>query len=301
MNAIRTGLLSAVAVVAMSSTAMALDTFRVGILGGENEADRLRNNQCLIDLLPEAIGVNNVQLFPAADYDGVIQGLLGGTLDYAELGASGYAAVYLQDPEAVDPILTTEQVDGATGYHSIMLARSDSGIESLEDMKGKHLGYADPDSTSGFLVPSVALPKELGMPVDEYFSETSFNGGHENNVLAVLDGKIDGGVTWSSGVGEYLDGYTSGNIRKMVDKGLLDMEDVKEIWRSPLIPNGPIVVRADLDEDVRAKFKDFMLSLPETNPDCFSAIQGGTYNGFVEVDHSFYETIVDARKAKIGG
>jgi phosphonate transport system substrate-binding protein len=301
MNAIRTGLLSAAALVAMTSTAMALDTFRVGILGGENEADRLRNNQCLIDLLPEAIGVNEVKLFPAADYDGVIQGLLGGTLDYAELGASGYAAVYLKDPKAVDPILTTEQTDGATGYHSIMLSRSDSGIENLEDMKGKHLGFADPDSTSGFLVPSVALPKELGVELDEYFSETSFNGGHENNVLAVLDGKVDGGVTWSSGVGEYSEGYTSGNIRKMVDKGLLDMEDVKEIWRSPLIPNGPIVVRADLDQDVRAKFKDFMMNLPESNPDCFSAIQGGTYNGFVEVDHSFYETIVAARKAKIGG
>lgn len=301
MNAIRTGLLSAAALVAMTSTAMALDTFRVGILGGENEADRLRNNQCLIDLLPDAIGVKDVKLFPAADYDGVIQGLLGGTLDYAELGASGYAAVYLKDPKAVDPILTTEQTDGATGYHSIMLSRSDSGIENLEDMKGKHLGFADPDSTSGFLVPSVALPKELGVELDEYFSETSFNGGHENNVLAVLDGKVDGGVTWSSGVGEYSEGYTSGNIRKMVDKGLLDMEDVKEIWRSPLIPNGPIVVRADLDQDVRAKFKDFMMNLPETNPDCFSAIQGGTYNGFVEVDHSFYETIVAARKAKIGG
>lgn len=301
MNAIRTGLLSAAALVVMTSTAMALDTFRVGILGGENEADRLRNNQCLIDLLPEAIGVKEVKLFPAADYDGVIQGLLGGTLDYAELGASGYAAVYLKDPKAVDPILTTEQTDGATGYHSIMLARTDSGIESLADMKGKHLGFADPDSTSGFLVPSVALPKELGVEVEDYFSETSFNGGHENNVLAVLDGKVDGGVTWSSGVGEFSEGYTSGNIRKMVDKGLLDMEDVKEIWRSPLIPNGPIVVRADLDKDVRAKFKDFMMNLPKTNPDCFSAIQGGTYNGFVEVDHSFYETIVAARKAKIGG
>jgi phosphonate transport system substrate-binding protein len=150
-------------------------------------------------------------------------------------------------------------------------------------------------------VPSVALPKELGMPLDEYFSETSFNGGHENNVLAVLDGKIDGGVTWSSGVGEYSEGYTSGNVRKMVDKGLLDMEDVKEIWRSPLIPNGPIVVRKDLDADVRAKFKEFMMNLPKNDPECFSAIQGGTYNGFVEVDHSFYETIVAARKAKIGG
>jgi phosphonate transport system substrate-binding protein len=38
-------------------------------------------------------------------------------------------------------------------------------------------------------------------------------------------------------------GYTSGNLRKMVDKGILNMDDLVELWRSPLIPNGPIVVR----------------------------------------------------------
>ncbi len=274
--------------------------FRVGILGGENEADRLRNNQCLIDLLPDAIGVSEVKLFPAADYDGVIQGLLGGTLDYAELGASAYAKVYLTDPKAVDPVITTEQVDGATGYYSIMLTKKDSGIAKLADMKGKKLGYADPDSTSGYLVPSVALPAELGKPVEDYFSGTGFGGGHENVVLEMLKGNFDGAVTWSSGVGDYDDGYTSGNIRKMVDKGLLDMAEVNEVWRSPLIPNGPIVVSNKLDKEVRAKFVSFMKAMPEKHPDCFKSVQGGEYKGFVDVDHSFYETIVAARKAKIG-
>ena len=280
--------------------ASAQTVFRVGILGGENEADRLRNNQCLIDLLPAAIGVDEVKLFPAADYDGVVQGLLGGTLDYAELGASAYAKVYLTDAEAIDPVLTTVQTDGATGYYSIMLARKDSGIDTIEDMKGKKLGFADPDSTSGYLVPSVALPAQLGMPLEQYFSGTGFGGGHENGVLEMLKGNFDGQVTWSSGVGEYEDGYTSGNIRKMVDKGLLDMNDVTEVWRSPLIPNGPIVVSNKLDTDIRAKFVSFMKALPISNPDCFSAIQGGDFKGFVDVDHSFYETIVAARKAKIG-
>ena len=280
--------------------ASAQTVFRVGILGGENEADRLRNNQCLIDLLPAAIGVDEVKLFPAADYDGVVQGLLGGTLDYAELGASAYAKVYLTDAEAIDPVLTTVQTDGATGYYSIMLARKDSGINTIEDMKGKKLGFADPDSTSGYLVPSVALPAQLGMSLEQYFSGTGFGGGHENGVLEMLKGNFDGQVTWSSGVGEYEDGYTSGNIRKMVDKGLLDMNDVTEVWRSPLIPNGPIVVSNKLDTDIRAKFISFMKALPTSNPECFSAIQGGDFKGFVDVDHSFYETIVAARKAKIG-
>lgn len=302
MTAIRTVLLATVAAAAMTTGVFAQDNvLRIGLLGGENEADRLRDNQCLVDLMKSELGFSDVQLFPAADYNGVIQGLLGGTLDYAELGASAYAAIYLQDPTAVEPILTTEQTDGATGYYSIMLARKDSGIATLEDMKGKKLGFADPDSTSGYLVPVVALPNDIKMPVEEYFSETGFGGGHENLVLAVVDGQFDAGVTWGSGVGEFSEGYTSGNIRSMVDKGMLDMEDVVELWKSPLIPNGPIVLRSSLDQETKDKIEAFLKALPETNYDCFRAAQAGDYNGYVEVDPTFYDAIIAARKATIGG
>ncbi|WP_332693529.1 phosphonate ABC transporter substrate-binding protein [Devosia sp.] len=302
MTAIRTILLAGIAAAALTTGVFAQDNvLRIGLLGGENEADRLRDNQCLVDLMKSELGFSDVQLFPAADYNGVIQGLLGGTLDYAELGASAYAAIYLQDPTAVEPILTTEQTDGATGYYSIMLARKDSGITSLEDMKGKKLGFADPDSTSGYLVPVVALPNDVKMPVEEYFSETGFGGGHENLVLAVLDEQFDAGVTWGSGVGEFSEGYSSGNIRSMVDKGMLDMEDVVELWKSPLIPNGPIVLRSSLDQETKDKIEAFLKALPETNYECFRAAQAGDYNGYVEVDATFYDAIIAARKATIGG
>ena len=274
--------------------------FRIGILGGENEADRIRNFECLGDLLKEEFGFEKVSLFPAADYDGVIQGLLGGTLDYAELGASSYAKVFLEDETAVDPILTTVQTDGSTGYHSVMVARADSGITSLEDMRGKKLGFADPDSTSGYLVPVVTLPDAVKAPIAEYFSETGFGGGHENLVLEVVKGTFDAGTTWASGVGEWENGYTSGNLAKMVEKGILDMSDLVELWKSPLIPNGPIVVRSSLDEATKTQFKEFMIALPETDKACFSAIQGGDYTGFTEVTPEFYAPIIAARRATIG-
>lgn len=296
-------LLGTVALAAIMGQANAADRgdFRIGILGGENEADRLRNFECIADHIKTDLGFEKVSLFPAADYDGVIQGLLGGTLDYAELGASGYAKVFLADPKAVEPILTTVQTDGSTGYHSVMVARKDSGMTKLEDMKGKKLGFADPDSTSGFLVPSVTLPDAVGAPIDEFFAETGFGGGHENLVLEVVKGNFDAGTTWSSGVGDFDDGYTSGNLRKMVDKGILDMSDLVPLWKSPLIPNGPIVVRSTLDSAIKDEFKAMMLALPEADAECFAAIQGGTYNGFTEVDADFYTAIVAARKAKIGG
>ncbi|KKX29346.1 phosphonate ABC transporter substrate-binding protein [Rhizobium sp. LC145] len=300
---LKKALFAAVALSVLSGSALAEDlkVFRIGILGGENEADRLRNFQCLSEKLPAAIGVEKVSLFPAADYDGVVQGLLGGTLDYAELGASAYAKVYLAKTDAVEPILTTVQTDGSMGYHSIMVARKDSGMTKLEDMKGKKLGFADPDSASGYLVPLVTLPEAAGAPVKEYFGSTGFGGGHENLVLEVVKGNFDAGTTWGSGVGEFKDGYSSGNLRKMVDKGVLNMDDLVELWKSPLIPNGPIVVRTSLNEDMKTKFKEFMMNLPTSDPACFSAIQGGDFKGFAEVNVDFYKPIIDARKATIGG
>lgn len=296
-------LLATAALVALASGVHAEDLkeFRIGILGGENEADRLRNFQCMTEKLPAALGVEKVSLFPAADYDGVVQGLLGGTLDYAELGASAYAKVYLAKADAVEPILTTVQTDSSSGYYSIMVARKDSGITKIEDIKGKKLGYADPDSTSGYLVPLVTLPEALGAPVDQVVASTGFGGGHENLVLEVVKGTFDVGTTWGSGVGDFKDGYTSGNLRKMVDKGVLNMDDLVEVWKSPLIPNGPIVVRTSMNEDMKTKFKQFMVDLPKSDPDCFSAVQGGDFSGYTEVNVDFYKPIIDARKATIGG
>lgn len=296
-------LLATAALVALASGVHAEDLkeFRIGILGGENEADRLRNFQCMTEKLPAALGVEKVSLFPAADYDGVVQGLLGGTLDYAELGASAFAKVYLAKTDAVEPILTTVQTDGSSGYYSIMVARKDSGITKIEDIKGKKLGYADADSTSGYLVPLVTLPEALGAPVDQVVASTGFGGGHENLVLEVVKGTFDVGTTWGSGVGDFKDGYSSGNLRKMVDKGVLNMDDLVEVWKSPLIPNGPIVVRTSMNEDMKMKFKQFMMELPTSDPACFSAVQGGDFKGYTDVNVDFYKPIIDARKATIGG
>ena len=296
-------LLAAAALSVLAGSAMAQDVkvLRIGLDGSENEADQIRNTQCVAEGLKAFTGVENVQIFPSPDYNGVIQGLLGGTIDIASMGASSYAAIALQKPDAVDPILTYTQSDGSSGYYSIMVARKDSGITSLEDAKGKKIGFADPDSTSGYLVPNVALPKEVNAPVNEYFSESGFGGGHENLVLAVLDGKFDVGTTFGSGVGNWEDGYTGGNLHQMVNKGNLDMDDIVEVWKSPLIPNGPLMVNNALPAEMREKVEAYFLDLPKSDHDCFKAYTQGDNKEYIKVDQSFYQTIIDARKSVIGG
>lgn len=273
--------------------------FRIGLLGGENEADRLRDHACQKAYLEERLGVP-VELFPASDYAGVMQGLLAGQLEFAGLGSAGYAGIYLQDPEAVEPLYTTMQIDGSLGYYSVMYALADSGIESLADMEGRSLAFADPNSTSGYLVPSFELAEELGGPLEGYFSETGFGGGHEQAVVAVLQGQYDAGVTWTSGVGNYEEGFSRGNLRSMVDRDMLDMNEIQIIWQSNLITNGPRVVRSDLPQELKDLVMGAMMQLQTLDRDCFDAINDGESMGYWPINHEFYLPIINMRRELAG-
>jgi phosphonate transport system substrate-binding protein len=289
------------ATTALTAPAMAdeIKEFRIGILGGENAQDRLNSNECLREKTEALLGVET-KLFAPADYNGVIQGLLGGTIDAAWLGASGYAKTFLSDPEAVEPILVKVNLDGGYGYYSVGFARKDSGIKSLDDMKGKVFGFGDPNSTSGFLIPSIEIPQATGatMTSGDYFGEVKFTGGHEQTIVAVNNGDVDGGVTWADGLGEWEDGFSSGALRKAVDAGLVDMNDLVQIWQSKPIPEGPFVVRKDLPEDVKVKFTGLLASLKSMDEDCAYGVLQGDAKGFMPITHDAYEVIIEARKLK---
>ncbi|MEQ9641604.1 MAG: phosphonate ABC transporter substrate-binding protein [Alphaproteobacteria bacterium] len=298
-----TTLLASVAVAAFAATsALADDTmikeFRIGLLGGENASDRLRSNECLREKTEALLGVPT-KLFAPADYNGVIEGLLGGTLDMAWLGASGYAKVYLTNPDAVEPVLVKVNVDGSYGYYSVGIARIDKNVESLDDMKGKKFGFGDPNSTSGYLIPSIEIPKAgYDMENGKYFGEVVFTGGHEQTIVAVVNGDIDAGVTWTDGLGAWEDGFNSGALRKAADAGLVDMTELREIWRSKVIPEGPIVLAKKLPEKVKLQVVGLMASMASMDPECAYGAMAGEIKGIAPIDHKAYEAIIEARRLK---
>jgi phosphonate transport system substrate-binding protein len=287
-----------VATTAMTGAAMAdshaIAEFNIGILGGENAQDRLTSQECYRAKIETALGVP-VKLFTPADYDGVIQGLIGGTLDMAWLGASSYAKIYLTDPAVVDLALTKQNVDGSTGYFSIGFARKDAGIASMDDVKGKSFAFADPNSTSGYLVPGAELTEKYGK-LEEYFSEVKFSGGHEQTIVGVANGDFAAGVSWADGLGNWEDGYTSGAFRRAADAGLVDMNDIVEIWKSKMIPEGPMVVRSALPADVKEKVITLTADLWETDKECAYGVAAGDAKDFVPVTHAEYEGVLAARK-----
>lgn len=286
------------AVLASAASAQEIKEFNIGILGGENAQDRLTNQECFRAAIEEALGVP-VKLFAPADYDGVIQGLLGGTIDYGWLGASAFAKIHLTDPNAVELKLTKQNIDGSTGYYSIGFARADSGIKSIDDAKGKVFAFADPNSTSGYLVPGAELMANFGK-LEEFFAEVKMSGGHEQSIVGVHNGDFDAGVSWADGLGNWEDGYNSGAFRRAADAGLVDMNNLVEIWRSKLIPEGPMVIRAALPADVKDKVTQLTADLWETNPECAYNVAAGDAKDFVPVDLSAYEGVIAARKLQEG-
>ena len=287
-------LLVATSALSGAAAAQEIAEFNIGILGGENAQDRLTNQECFRVKIEEALGVP-VKLFAPADYDGVIQGLLGGTLDFGWLGASAYAKTYLTDPEAVEVRLTKQNLDGTTGYYAFGFARADSGITSIEEAKGKTFAFADPNSTSGYLVPAAELQAKLG-DLKQYFADVKFSGGHEQSIVGVANGDFDAGVSWADGLGNWEDGFNSGAFRKASDAGLVEMNDLVQIWQSALIPEGPVVLRKALPEAVKDKVTQIVADLHETDKDCAYNVAAGEALDFVPVRHEDYLGIIEARK-----
>ena len=267
---------------------------RIGLLGGENESDRLGRYEAYRALMEQTFGVP-VRLFPAADYAGVMQAFGARQIDGAGLGASGYAGAWLDTNGGVEPLFVAREADGGIAYISVMVVRADSGITSLEQMRGKSLAWADPNSTSGYLIPRSEL-RGAGIDINSYFSRAAFAGGHEQAVVALLQRQYDAAVTWASGQGEESQGFTRGNLRSMVDKGMLKMSDLRIIWKSRPIPNGPMTVRADLPAAFKADFTQFHLALASAHPQIYAQIERGGGQGYAAVTHEMFAPIVQLRR-----
>src|SRR5690606_34371494 len=132
--------------------------------------------------------------------------------------------------------------------------------------------------------------------LSQFFSEVKFAGGHEQAIVAVSNGDVAAGVTWADGLGEWEDGYNSGAFRKAADSGLVEMNDLVEIWKSKLIPEGPMVLRKALPEDVKDKVTKLSADLHEVDKACAYGVAHGEAKDFVEVEHDAYLGVIAARQ-----
>jgi phosphonate transport system substrate-binding protein len=273
---------------------------RIGLLGGENTQDRLARYDNFQKLLESKLGIP-VKLYPAADYAGVMQAMAAGQVELSEFSPSAFAGTWL-DCKCVEPLVVPLEKDGTVFYVAAMVVRADSGITSIEQMKGHSLAWADPNSASGYLIPSATLKAQgIDLADGAYFTRTGFAGGHEQGVVAVLNRQYDACVTWTSGQGDINQGFSRGNLRTMVDRGMLKMPDVRIIWTSGKIPNGPWGVRSDLPSGLKQAIKDLLMDLPKSHKDIYDQVEQGSGVGYVPASMDLYQDIINLREAERRG
>ncbi|MFB6325590.1 phosphonate ABC transporter substrate-binding protein [Pantoea deleyi] len=288
------------------SAADAPKQLNLGILGGQNATQQIGDNQCVKTFFDKELGVDT-QMRNASDYSGVIQGLLGGKIDMVlSMSPASFASVYIQNPKAVDVVgIVVDDKDQSRGYHSVVIVKADSPYKKIDDLKGKSFGMADPDSTSGFLMPNQAFKKMFGGSVDDKynntFSSVTFSGGHEQDILGVLNNQFDGAVTWTSMVGDYNSGYTSGAFGRLIRMDHPDlMKQIRIIWQSPLIPNGPVLVSNRLPADFKAKVVSAIKKLDKEDHACFVKAVGGQQH-IGEATVADYQNIIDMKRDLMKG
>ena len=104
----------------------------------------------------QKLGVE-LELFLSAEYAGVIQAIGAKQLEVMDMGASGYAAAYVETMGGIEPLVVPTNPDGTIGYYAVAFVRADSPYKSLDDLKGKIWAWAEPNSSSGYLFPLVSF------------------------------------------------------------------------------------------------------------------------------------------------
>jgi phosphonate transport system substrate-binding protein len=256
-----------------------------GVISVETATDNLKSQKKFVDYASKELGVK-FKLFTAAEYSGIMNGLVAGQVQVGWLGASSYASVW-QNCKCVEPIAGAQDVAGGMGYNSVLIVKADSPYQKFEDLKGKTVARNDANSTSGFTVPTYSWA-ERGTPIDNYYN-SPLSGGHQQTVTGVLNGTFDGGFTWTT----VNDGF--GALRKMIDKGMLNRKDIRVVWTSPLIPTPPVVIRSDLPQAMKADLIKLFLRLEENDPQVAEAVAQGKTLGMQRVYHEDYVAIMKAK------
>jgi phosphonate transport system substrate-binding protein len=270
-----TALLGA-SLVGLAPAARAADVLTVGLIPSEDSRAMIANSQKMMDQLSKALGMP-VKPFVAADYNGVIEALRSKRLDVAYLGPFSYVLGTTQANIEAFAVAETKKA-GRTYYHSLIVARKDSGIKSIPDLKGHTFAFVDPSSTSGHLFPKAGLLK-AGFDPDKDFGRVIFSGSHDANAVAVENGKVD-----AVAIADRI-------LDAAIKKGLAKREDLQVVWQSDPIPESPTVWRKDLDPELKKRIQAAFLQVKDV-----PWSDQGELNGFHPTNDAAYDVIRDTAK-----
>lgn len=260
------------------------ERLRFSIVPQGSDEKLQRAMEPILDLLQTQLKIP-VEIVTPSSYGSVIEGMLSGTIDIARLGPASYVTASRGDP-LVTPFASQEQQEpnfapgGASAvYYSLLVTRQQGPYDSIASLRGKVLALADPDSTSGSLIPRHNFARENHLQLSTYFSRIGYSGNHEQSVTAVMSRNADAAFV------------ASWNLSNMISEGRVKKSDLRVLWRSKPIPFDPYVYRGQLCADIRSKIRAVFFN--SKSPQVKAALQGLNATRFVPVTDANYKIIRD--------
>ena len=236
-------------VLASRARAADLTEINFGIIATEGTSNLRSQWAPFLEDMQKAIGVKVNGFYPS-DYAAVIEAMRFDKVQIAWFGNA--SAIQAVDRSEGEVFAQKTYADGTKGYYSLLIVPKDSPFQSLADLlKAQpgtlNFGNGDPNSTSGFLIPSYYVWAKNNVDPRRFFKNV-VTANHETNLLAVSNKQVDVATNNT----EDLDKFTKSQPARAAN--------IRAIWKSPIIPADPIVWRKDLPAPLKEKIKAFFLA-----------------------------------------
>jgi phosphonate transport system substrate-binding protein len=248
-------------------------TIRIAVAAIISPKETFQSYRNLLDFISEQID-RPIQLVQRKTYQEVNDLIEKNQIDAAFVCTGAY--VQGHDDFGME-LLVAPVVNGATVYHSYIIANRDSPLNALEDLEGKVFAFTDPLSNTGKAAPTDMLAR-IGKKPESFFSKTIFTYSHDNSIKAVANKVVDG-ASVDSLVWEYL-----------------NQNDPKETSRTRIIaksdPYGipPVVIPKGIDTSLKKKLLEVFLNIHK-DPVGKKILNQIMIEKFVEVDDSIYDSV----------
>lgn len=252
---------------------------KMGFVPLKNSEQLVEDVKPIADYLSQKMGVK-VEAFTASNYIGVVEGIGSGSVDFGIIPP--FSSVLAQKQSNAQPLLTSKGKSGKSGYTAELYVRKDSGIKSLQDVKGKKVAFVDPSSSSGYIYPGAMLVQS-GINLEKDISY-QFSGGHDKSLQLLLNKDVDVIATFDGVEERYGKEFPAA------------LTDIEKLASSDTIPGIMVTASNKMDKELQEKLKQALLDM-EKDPkmkELFTKMFSIT--GFEEVDQTAYNKVEETAK-----
>jgi phosphonate transport system substrate-binding protein len=268
------------ALMVFGSLSHAQQVFRVTTIPEEVATEQVRKFTPLASYLEKKLGVK-VEFTPVSDYPAAVEALVNKKVELVWFGGFTHVQAQLRSGGKIVPIAQREE---DTKFQSVFIAKTDSGIKALADLKGKQISFGSQSSTSGHLMPRHFLLQAQINP-EKDFRRVAYSGAHDATIASVVSGKVDAAAlditVW----------------RKFVSENKVDTKAVNVFHTTPTFFNYNWSMHADAPAELRERVKKALLDLDPATPEGKEILQLNRATRYIPTSPENYKGLESAGRS----